>query len=230
MLADKCVTKFWSDFIALLLNGWTDGRADLRPLRAKRLHRDERGYAYARQRAFPARMSPHQQGGEERDTPTLTPKVFKSTSASVDRKERPSRGHGTLSFTRDLSKAYAHVAIEGVKLDDITMFHIHCGKPGQLGPSIVDFGLKHDLAKVFADGVLSVEIENDDIVAVKEHGHGLVGAFTAGCPIVLANPLDRVVTVAGMAQIAFERELYFNLHTKGQTFFGDIRGQLHPAE
>lgn len=177
---------------------------------------------------FQAWLSPHQQGGEEEDTPALIPEVFRSSGESVLRADRPSRGHGTLSFTKDLSRAYAHVAVEGVKLDDITMFHIHCGKPGQLGPIIVDFGLENDVANAFSDGVLSLEITNEDIVAAKDHGHGLVGAFTAGCPIIAANPLDRVVTVAGMAQIAFERELYFNLHTKGQTYFGDIRGQLHP--
>jgi hypothetical protein len=31
-----------------------------------------------------------------------------------------------------------------------------------------------------------------------------------------------------MAYIAQQGELYFNLHTTGQTFFGDIRGQLYP--
>lgn len=179
---------------------------------------------------FQAWMSPQQQGGEERDTPTLTPSIFKSTANSVDRNDRPSKGHGTLAFTKDFSKAYAHVAIEGVKAEEIIMFHIHCGKPGQLGPIIVDFGIKHDVSKLFADGELSLEITNEDIVATKENGHGLVGAFTAGCPITTAIPLDKVVTVAGMANIAFERELYFNLHTKGQTFYGDIRGQLHPIE
>lgn len=179
---------------------------------------------------FEGWMSPHQEGGEEEETPNFVPSVFKSTAPSVSRNDRPSRGHATLSFTRDLSKAYAHVAIEGVKVEDIVMFHIHCGKPGQLGPIIVDFGLKNDLTELFKDGVLSLEITNEDIVAAKAHGHGLVAAFTAGCPILIANPGDKVVTVAGMAQIAFERELYFNLHTKGQTFFGDIRGQLHPVD
>ena len=56
-----------------------------------------------------------------------------------------------------------------------------------------------------------------------------MGAFTAGCPIVQTLPLDKVKTIAGMALIAQEGELYFNLHTKGQTFFGDIRGQLQPV-
>ena len=177
---------------------------------------------------FEAWLSPHQEGGEEEDTPAFIPSMFKSTAPSVARNDRPSRGHGTLSFTKDFSKAYAHVATEGVNPEDIAMFHIHCGRPGQLGPIIVDFGLKNDLPSLFDDGVLSLEITNEDIVATKDHGHGLVAAFTAGCPITPAVPLDKVVTVAGMAQIAFERELYFNLHTYGQMFFGDIRGQLHP--
>jgi hypothetical protein len=33
-----------------------------------------------------------------------------------------------------------------------------------------------------------------------------------------------------MAQIAREGELYFNLHTSGQTNYGDIRGQIHQAQ
>ena len=43
----------------------------------------------------------------------------------------------------------------------------------------------------------------------------------------LATP---TLTVAGMARIAQEGELYFNLHTTSQTYFGDIRGQIHAAE
>lgn len=179
---------------------------------------------------FQAWMSPHQQGGEERDTPALVPGIFKSTAESVDRNDRRSKGHGTLAFSKDFSRAFAHVVIEGVPVEDIVMFHIHCGKPGQLGPIIVDFGINHNVSELFADGELSLEITNEDIVATKDNGHGLVAAFTAGCPITVANPLDKVVTVAGMANIAFERELYFNLHTKGQTFYGDIRGQLHPID
>jgi hypothetical protein len=39
-----------------------------------------------------------------------------------------------------------------------------------------------------------------------------------------------MVTVAGLATIAAEGELYFNLHTKSQQYFGDMRGQLWPVE
>lgn len=178
---------------------------------------------------FEAWLSPQQEGGEEEETPALIPDVFRSTAPSVDRNDRPSRGPGTLAFSRDFGRAYVDIRIEGVVPSEINMFHIHCGRPGQLGPIIVDFGLQMDIVEAFSDGRLTAEITNEDIVETKEHGHGLVAAFTAGCPITPAIPLDKVLTVAGMAQIAFERELYFNLHTDGQTFFGDIRGQLHPA-
>jgi hypothetical protein len=175
---------------------------------------------------YEAFLSPHQEGGEEEDTPSLTPQQFLSTAPSVPRNERTSRGHGLLSFTKDLSKAFVHVQVEGVQPADVVMFHIHCGRPGQLGPIIIDFALAGNLQEYLADGLLTLELTNADIVAVTDHGSGLVGAFTAGCPIVHSLPLDKVKTIAGMALIAQEGELYFNLHTKGQTFFGDIRGQL----
>lgn len=178
---------------------------------------------------FEAFLSPQQEGGEEEETPALIPSQFKSTAPSVARNERMSRGHGVLSFTNDLSRAYVHVAIEGVKTEEIVMFHIHCGRPGQLGPILVDFALIGDLQDYWADNVLALEVTNEDIVATANHGQGLVGAFTAGCPIVTAAPMDKVKTIAGMETIARQGELYFNLHTKGQTFFGDIRGQLLPV-
>lgn len=175
---------------------------------------------------FEAFLSPHQEGGEEEDTPSLAPAQFKSTLPSVSRNERPSHGHGLLAFTNDLSKAYVHVAIEGVKREGIIMFHIHCGRPGQLGPIIVDFALAGDLQEYWADNVLALEVTNEDIIAAAEHGEGIVAAFTSGCPIVAAVPMDKVKTISGMETIARKGELYFNLHTKGQTFFGDIRGKL----
>lgn len=179
---------------------------------------------------YQAWMSPLQEGGEEADTPALVPDAFRSTAPSVNRNDRKSRGHGTVAITKDLGRAYVHVQIDGVKPEDIVMFHIHCGLPGQLGPILVDLGGLTDLPKAFEDGVLSVEVTNADIVAVAEHGHGLIGAFTAGCPIVPSVPMDRVSTIAGLAQIAAQGELYFNLHTKGQVYFGDIRGQLAKVE
>ncbi len=179
---------------------------------------------------FEAFLSPHQEGGEEEDTPSAIPDVFKSTAPSLDRNERASRGHGVLSFSKDLSRAFVHVAIENVDPADIAMFHIHCGRPGQLGPILIDFSLAGNLQHYWEDSVLTLEITNADIEAVTAHGSGLIGALTAGCPITAALPMDKVKTIAGMETIAREGELYFNLHTHGQMYFGDIRGQIHQVE
>lgn len=176
---------------------------------------------------FEAFLSPHQEGGEEEDTPETVPDIFKSTQPSTLRDERSSRGHGVLSFTKDLSRAYVHIAIENVNPEDIVMFHIHCGKPGQLGPILINFALAGNINEYWADNVLTLELTNKDIEAVTEHATGVVGALTDGCPIVPTLPMDKVKTIAGMEAIAREGELYFNLHTAAQTFFGDIRGQLH---
>ena len=175
---------------------------------------------------YQAFLSPHQEGGEESDTPAAIPPQFRSTSPSVPRNQRQSRGHGVIEFNQDLSKAYVHLQIENVKVSEINMLHIHCGRPGQLGPILVDFSLIGNINQYLADGKLGLEIRNEDIVAVTTHAHGLVSAFTSGCPIVPTIPQDRVKTIAGMELIARQGELYFNLHTKGQTYFGDIRGQL----
>ena len=174
---------------------------------------------------YEAYLSPQQEAEEESDVPPGSPEVFLSTAPSVDREERDSRGHGTLTFNKEMSRAYVHLEIANIDPDDIVLMHLHCGKPGQLGPIIVDFGATGDLADYFADNVLSYEITNADVAAAT-HGHGIVGALTAGCPIIPTIPMDRHRTVAGLAHIAAEGDIYFNLHTRQQTFYGDIRGQL----
>ncbi|MCX4240450.1 CHRD domain-containing protein [Paraliomyxa miuraensis] len=182
-------------------------------------------------------LSPHQEPGEEADTPKTTPAVFRSTTPSKSRAEREAaghRGHGMLRFSRDLSRAYVDVKLEGIDVSTINMFHIHCGKPGILGPILVDFALVTDVQENFSSGVFSVEITNADLVRTADHGHGAVAAFTAGClipsPSLQGVKPSKVSTVAGMAQIAAEGELYFNLHTTGQTFYGDVRGQILPGD
>ena len=61
-------------------------------------------------------------------------------------------------------------------------------------------------------------------VALVEPAPRAAGPWTV---LRLATP---TLTVAGMARIVQEGELYFNLHTTSQTYFGDIRGQIHAAE
>ena len=63
---------------------------------------------------FEAYLSPQQEGGEEENTPPFVPAVFQSTEPSVPREERPSRGHAVLEFTKDLSRAYVHLAVVNV--------------------------------------------------------------------------------------------------------------------
>lgn len=176
---------------------------------------------------YEAFLSPQQEAEEEEDVPRLAPDVFRSTAPSVPREERDSQGHAVIEFTNDLSRAYVYLAIENIEVEDIVMLHLHCGRPGQLGPIIVDFGMIGDIQSYLADGTMAVEVTNADLEAVIENGEGFVGAFTAGCPIISTVPNDRFRTIGGLEYVARQGELYFNLHTAGQTFFGDIRGAFY---
>jgi hypothetical protein len=175
---------------------------------------------------YQAFLSPQQEGGEEEDTPAFIPAEFRSTAPSVSRNERTSRGHAVIEFTQDLSRAYVFLAVENVNPEDVVMLHLHCGRPGQLGPIIIDFSIAGSINTYLQDGVMSIELTNEDIVAAAAHGHSLIDAFTSGCPIIPTIPTDKVRTIAGMELIARQGELYFNLHTAGQVYFGDIRGQF----
>ena len=179
---------------------------------------------------YEAWLTPHQEGGEKEDAPAMIPKMFKSIGTPVPRADRPDRGHGTLAFTKDLSRAYAHVKVANLKVEDVTMFHIHCGRPGELGPIIVDFSNNVNLQEGLADGELSVQISNKDLTAVIDHAYGMVGVYTSGCSINRGDLPAKMVMVAGLATIAAEGEVYFNLHTKSQQYFGDMRGQIWPVE
>lgn len=182
---------------------------------------------------YEAFLSPQQEPGEEKDTPGITPKEFRSTAPSLLRNERTSRGHGVVRFSKDLSKAYVDVKVENINPQDVNMFHIHCGRPDLLGPILIDFALATNLQENLADGMFSVTLTNADIEKESVAGKGLVGAFTAGCPIIPGTVLGDtgdVKTIAGMQYIAQAGELYFNLHTKGQTFYGDMRGRLIPVQ
>jgi hypothetical protein len=186
---------------------------------------------------FESYLSPMQEGDEEANTPSSTPSQFRSTTPSQTRAQREAaghRGHGQLRFTNDFSRAYVDVRMEGVDLSAVNMFHIHCGRPGILGPIVVDFSQATNVKENLADGSFSVELTNEHIVKTAESGKGLVGVATMGCvipsPSLGSNTPVKTSTIGGLAQLARQGELYFNLHTTGQTYFGDIRGQLQPVE
>lgn len=178
---------------------------------------------------YEAYLSPQQEAGEEEDTPPFTPQAFLSTEPSVPREERPARGHAVIEFTNDLSRAYVHLSVIDVDPEKVNLLHLHCGRPGQLGPIVVDFGMMGDVTEYLADGRMTIEVTNADLEMVIDNGEGFVGAFTAGCPIIAGNPADRHTTIGGLAYVAAQGELYFNLHTQGQTFYGDIRGAFRPV-
>jgi hypothetical protein len=174
-------------------------------------------------------MSPPQQPGEETDAPKLLEKAtgLQSTAPSTPREQRKSLGHGRIRFNRNLSRAYVDVEIEGVKPEDIMMFHVHCGPPGVLGPIIVDFGEFGDLSKNFVNGKLSVELSNKNITFIKDMPHGLKPALPESCPAELGFLPTQTMTIAGMEYLARKGVLYFNLHTKAHTFYGEMRGQIY---
>jgi hypothetical protein len=184
---------------------------------------------------FESFLSPWQQEAEESDTPATTPPQFRSTTPSLTRAQREAanhRGVGQIRFRNDLSRAYVDVKIEGIDASTINMFHIHCGKPGILGPILVDFALATDLQKSFSKGVFSVEVTDDLIVKTIGHSHAPIDAFLMGCFIGEVSPggvkPPKVTTVAGMLTLALAGEVYFNLHTTGQSYYGDLRGQIYP--
>lgn len=184
---------------------------------------------------YEAYLSPWQEGDEEQNTPQSTPTQFRSTTASLTRAQRDAAGHrahGQLRFSKDLSRAWVDVQVQGVDLAAVNMFHIHCGRPGILGPIVVDFSQGTNVKQNIADGTFSVELTDADLVKTSQSGEGAVGEFTMGCvipsPSLGSKAPVKYSTIAGLARLARDGELYFNLHTTGQTYYGDIRGQLEP--
>jgi hypothetical protein len=177
-------------------------------------------------------MSPQQQPGEDTDAPKALAHLtgLESTAKPVPREQRKSLGKGRIRFAKNLSRAFVDVEIEGVDPADILMFHVHCGPPGVLGPIIVDFSTVTDLKKSFSQGgKLSVELKNKDIVYVKDMPHGMKPALPESCPVDPGWP-TQAMTVAAMEYLARKGVLYFNLHTKAHTFYGEVRGQIYPAK
>jgi hypothetical protein len=175
-------------------------------------------------------MSPQQQPGDESDAPKVLVKAtgLQSTEPALPREQRKSRGWGQLRFAKDLTRAYVDVEITGVNPADIVMFHIHCGPPGVLGPIIVDFSELGSLPKLLATGKMSVELSNKNITYVKQMPKGLKPALPESCPVDIGFPTQSM-TIAALDYLARKGVLYFNLHTKANTFYGEVRGQIYPA-
>ncbi len=177
---------------------------------------------------YEAFLSPQQQSGEESETPKPLQKSLGATAPSTPRESRKSRGHGELRFTKDLSRAYVEVQMTGVNPEDILMFHIHCGPPGVLGPVIVDLGKAGDLTKVVVDGKFKMELRNEHITFIKDM-HGIKPGLPESCPVEPGFPAQSK-TLSALEYLAKKGVLYFNLHTKAHTYYGEMRGQIYPAQ
>lgn len=178
---------------------------------------------------YEAFMSPAQQPGEESEVPKPLEKSLGATKPSTPRAQRASRGWGRVRFTRDFTSAQIEVEIKGVDPADILMFHIHCGPPGFLGPIMVDFGQFGALPQKLANGKLSVKIANENLTWASMLPKGLKNlTLPESCPIEPGYP-TQVKTLVGMESLARRGLLYFNLHTKAHTYYGEMRGQLSPA-
>ena len=165
------------------------------------------------------------------------------------------KGYGIISVLNDFSSATVEVELAGIKASDIVMFHIHCGAPGVLGPILVDFGLiKPTFVEQFsADNKFKATITDQLIMDTAAEGdvktgnatldkiyyvtmgcfiqEPTIGGQDSGLTVDVANrtitlPLVKESTVAGLAHIGNQGDLYFNVHTKYANYYGALRGQL----
>jgi hypothetical protein len=174
-------------------------------------------------------MSPAQEPGEESEIPKPLEKSLGATKPSTPRAQRASRGWGKVRFQKDFTAAMIDVEIKGVDPADILMFHIHCGPPGGLGPVLLDFGKLGPLSKTIVNGRLSVKVGNSDLSWVSMLPKGFKDlSLPESCPVEIGFPAQ-VKTLIGMEHLARRGLLYFNLHTKAHTYYGEMRGQLFPA-
>ncbi len=85
------------------------------------------------------------------------------------------------------------------------------------------------------NGRFSASVTNEKLTFVKQPPPppNLAGGFKLplpeGCPSDVIIPAQ-INTIAGMEALARKGVLYFNLHTKGHEFYGEMRGQIYPLE
>jgi acylphosphatase len=143
--------------------------------------------------------------------------------------------YGRLKFPKNLKDGQVNVQVAGIDSANVTAFHIHCGTPGVLGPIIVDLGQFGNLKQTLQKGTLSGTVVNRGLTFVKQAplppkpGSGsLTLPLPEGCPSDINFPVQQVKTIAGLEALARKGALYFNLHTKGHEFYGELRGQIYP--
>jgi len=145
------------------------------------------------------------------------------------------KAYGRVSFPKNLSSGKVDFQMVGIDPANMTAFHIHCGPPGVLGPIIVNFEQFGEFKKTIVDGRLSASLVNKGLTFVKQPPPppSLSGGFKLplpeGCPSDINFPVQQVNTIAGLEALARKGALYFNVHTKGHEFYGELRGQIYPV-
>ena len=145
------------------------------------------------------------------------------------------KGYGQLRFPKNLTRGDVQVQIADVDSANVTAFHIHCGTPDVLGPIVVNFNQFGDFKNTIKNGRFSASVTNDKLTFVKQPppppnlAAGFKLPLPEGCPSDIIIPAQ-INTIAGMEALARKGVLYFNLHTKGHEFYGEMRGQIYPVQ
>ncbi|GET43522.1 CHRD domain-containing protein [Microseira wollei] len=145
------------------------------------------------------------------------------------------KGYGRLRFPKNLTKSDINVQLADIDPANVTAFHIHCGTPDVLGPIIVNFGQFGDFKNTIVNGRFSASVTNEKLTFVKQPppppnlSSGFKLPLPEGCPSDIIIPAQ-INTIAGMEALARKGVLYFNLHTKGHEFYGEMRGQIYPVQ
>lgn len=145
------------------------------------------------------------------------------------------RGYGRIRFPKNLSSGQVEVQITGIDPANLTAFHIHCGTPDVLGPILVNFAQFGDFKNTVVNGHFSASLTNDKLTFVKQPPPPPSLSSMPTLPLPESCPSDlnlpaQVTTIAGMEALARKGVLYFNVHTKGHEFYGEMRGQIYPVE
>jgi hypothetical protein len=167
-------------------------------------------------------LNPSQVPAEEADAPKLVAKAngLLPTAPSMPRAERKSRGWGRLRFARDLAKATLEVGVTGVAAGDVLILALECGAPGVVGPILFNFGDPAVVGKQLARGGLTVVLDEKKLTKLTADPE------PAACPIDREKPL----TITTLESLARQGVLYLDLHTKAHPFYGEVRGQIQPAQ
>ena len=139
----------------------------------------------------------------------------------------------------------------GVNAPNQAPTHLLLDQPGSLGPLLAALEKVDEVAlDTEADNMFHYKtrlcllqfLVGGEVFLVDVLAPGLKLAPPESCPVdagfpfspdelVKRQPLaSQVKTLSGMEYLARKGVLYFNLHTRAHTFYGEMRGQIYPAQ